>query len=155
MRLLLQGGVRIQRHWWATARGWQEGGAAVRDHRLVRRCCIVKPGLAAHFEMHIASDNGDRSNDFIRLFRIPLDGHVVGQLGHTFFGEKSRQQNGGVGQIELAYARIRQLGFNLEAATRLIVEQRCKNRRRIEVLVAEEIDRARSCPPGRSTACCQ
>jgi hypothetical protein len=76
------------------------------------------------------------------MFSALLNRHVICQLGYTFFGKEARQQNIRIRQVELAYAHVRELGRNLKAATFAVIEQRRKDSWRIEIRVAEKIDRA-------------
>jgi hypothetical protein len=88
---------------------------------------IVKSGLAQHSEGHRASDNGDCSYDFVRLFLVPFNRHVVRQLSDTFSRQKAGQQNIRVRQVKLAYSHPVEQRLNLKAASLPIVEQGSKD----------------------------
>ena len=90
--------------------------------------------------MDLAPDDCQGADNLVGLLLLIPDGHVVSQLGYTFMGKKSRDQNVGVGQIELADTLLLELWLNLEAAALLVVEQSCKYRGRVEIGKAEKID---------------
>src|SRR5437899_2273389 len=56
--------------------------------------------------------------------------------------KEARQQDICIRQIKLTYAHIPELRSNLKSAASLIIEERSKDRWRIEFRVAQEIDRA-------------
>src|SRR5262245_28269816 len=105
-------------------------------------CRIVEAGPATHRQMHIASDHRHPSDDLIRLFTVLFNRHVVRQLDDAFFGKKARKQDICLRQIELTDPHVREIVSNFKAAAALIVEERGKNRWRIEIRIAQEIDRA-------------
>src|SRR5215467_5494647 len=105
-------------------------------------CRIVETWLARHFELYVASDNGYHSNDLIRLPTVFLDRHVVRQLGHALLRKKPRKQDVCVRQIKLTYPHVFNLGSNFESTASLIIEERGKHCRRVELRVAQKIDRA-------------
>ena len=92
--------------------------------------------------MYVAPNHRDRPNDLIRLTRVFFNGHVVGQFCDAFFGEEACQQNVRIRQVELTYPNIRKPGLNLKTAPLLVIEQRGKNRRGIEIWITKEVDRA-------------
>ena len=47
--------------------------------------------------------------------------HVICDLGNTFFGKKSSEQNICFWQIELAHPHVRELRPNLETSTFLVI----------------------------------
>src|SRR5215472_15113797 len=92
--------------------------------------------------MHVSSDYRDRSNDLIWLCSVLLDRHVIRQLGHSFLSQEARQEDVCVRQIQLAYSRIRKGGFDLKAATLVLIEQGSKDRWGIEFWVTEKVNRS-------------
>src|SRR5215469_5282853 len=104
--------------------------------------CVIETRLATHFEMYIASDDGDTSDDLVGLLCVLFYWHVVRQLSHAFFGEKSRDQNICFRQIQLTHAHVRQQWPNLETSSLLVIKHGSKDCRGVEIRVAEEIDRA-------------
>jgi hypothetical protein len=96
--------------------------------------------LAPNLEFNLASDNGHGADNLIRLLPVGSDGHVIRQLGHTFFRKKSREQNVRVRQIQLPYALYFELRLNLKTAPFLIIEERGKHSGRIEIWIAKKVD---------------
>src|SRR6476660_3044634 len=97
--------------------------------------------LAAHLETHIAPNHRYFAYDLIRFLAVVVDWHVVRQFGHAFLGQKPCDQNVRLWKIHLAHPCFRELRTNLETATVLIVQQSRKNSWRVEVRVAQKIDR--------------
>jgi hypothetical protein len=98
--------------------------------------------VAKHFELYVASDHGYNSNDLIRLPAVFLDRHVVRQLGYALLREKPRKQDVCVRQTKLTYPHVVNLGSNFESTAALIIVERGKHCRRVELRVAQKIDRA-------------
>src|SRR5262249_24903273 len=72
----------------------------------------------------------------------PLDGHEVGHLAHAFPPHEPRDEHRRVGEVELSLGAVVALGGDLEVTAAVVVEQRCKDARRIEARAAEPIDGA-------------
>ncbi len=104
--------------------------------------CVGESWLAAHLETHIAPNHSYLAHDLIRFPAFTVDWHIVRQFGHAFVSQEPRDQNVRVWKIHLTYPRIRELGTNLEAPALLIVEKSGKDGWRVEVRVAQKIDRA-------------
>ena len=102
---------------------------------------IVKSWPAPHLEIDLAPDNTQGADNFIRLRPVGSNGHIVSQLCHTLLREKSREQNVRVWQIQLAYLSFSELRLNLKTSTSLIVKQSRKHGGRIEIGIAEKVDR--------------
>src|SRR5574342_1053523 len=105
-------------------------------------CRIVEARLAGHFERYIASDHGYHANNPIRTLAAWLDRHVVRQLGYAFLREKPRKQNICVRQIKLTDSHVSNIRSNFESTASLVIEKRRKHSRRVEIRVAQKIDRA-------------
>src|SRR5215472_4495363 len=102
--------------------------------------CVIEARLAAHFETYIPSDDRNGSHNLVRLLSVWFDRHVVRQLSHTFFSQKSCDQNVCFRQIQLTHAHVRQLWPNLEVSSLLVIKQCSKHGRGVKIRVAEEID---------------
>ena len=97
----------------------------------VGRPRVVEARLAYHPEADLAADRFRASDDVVRLLAI-ADRHEIRYLGHAILGEKARQQNSGVGQVELFLPRALEEGGELEAPAPLIVQQGGEDGRRVE-----------------------
>src|SRR6266852_3588326 len=71
-----------------------------------------------------------------------LDRHEVRDLRHPLRGEKARQENIGIWQIELLLTGIRKLWGNLKPPALLGVQESGKDGGRIEVGKCQKVDRA-------------
>src|SRR5436190_3592259 len=103
---------------------------------------IGESWLAAHLETYIAPNHSYLAHDFIRFAAVTVDWHIVSQFGHALVSQEPCDQNVRVGKIHLTHPGIRELGSNLEAPALLIVEKSGKDGWRVEVRVAQKIDRA-------------
>src|SRR4030095_6520366 len=92
--------------------------------------------------MYIASNHRYPSDDLIRLLTVLFNGHVVRELGYAFFRKKARKQDICIGQIKLTYPHICELGSNVKSPAPLIIKERSKHCRGIEVRVTKKIERA-------------
>src|SRR6185295_9160123 len=70
---------------------------------------VVEARLAHHPEADLAADRLRAPDDVVRLPTV-ADRHEVRYLGHAIVGEKARQENTGVGQVELFLARALEEG---------------------------------------------
>src|SRR5215471_6570997 len=103
--------------------------------------CVRESRLTPHLEAHIAANHRYFAYDLIRVSAVAVDWHVVRQFGHAFLGQKPSDQNVRLRKIHLAHTRVRELRTNLEMSTVLIVQQSGKNGWRVEVRIAQKIDR--------------
>jgi hypothetical protein len=71
-----------------------------------------------------------------------LNRHVVRQFGYAFLREEARKQDICIREVKLTDPHVPYLGSNFESAAPLIIEERGKHCRRVEIRVAEKIDRA-------------
>src|SRR5262245_24576424 len=72
---------------------------------------------------------------------VVVDGHAVDHFNQAFFGQETSEQKVGIRQIKLPYPHVRHPRSNLKSAAILVIEQRGKHCRRIELRIAQEVDR--------------
>jgi hypothetical protein len=77
----------------------------------------------------------------MRLFNL-LHRHTVRNLGHPVRGQKARQEDIGIREIQLFLACVAQPWRNLKPSALLPVEQGGKNGGRVEVGKGHKVDRA-------------
>ncbi len=102
---------------------------------------VVEARLAHHPEAHVPPDRLRAPHDVVGV-PFAADRHEVRDLGHALVGEEARQQDAGVGQVELLLPRALQEGGQPEPAAPRVVQQGAEDGRRVEAGRAHEVDRA-------------
>jgi hypothetical protein len=102
---------------------------------------IVKAGRADHAKADFAADRLDAAHQVMRLFDL-LHRHTVRNLCHPVRGQKARQEDIGIREIQLFLARVYQPRRNLKPPALLPVEQGGKDGGRVEVGKGHKVDGA-------------
>ncbi len=107
---------------------------------------IVEGRKTLEAKSNVAGDGTHAPNNLVIVGMVTpqtarLDGHEVDYLADPFITENTRDQDIGIGEIELL-ARSGSRGGDFEIAPFLIVEQRAEHARRIEMRKTTPIDRA-------------
>ena len=105
---------------------------------------VIESRRALEVKFHVASDRADHSHDAMpvrHLFRF-LYRHEIFDLSDAGLGHEPRDEDRGVGQIELAHHSAAIFWRNLEVAAFLVVKQGGKDAGRVESRAAEPVDGA-------------
>ena len=100
-------------------------------------------------ERHLAADDSHPADELIRRGSRAADRHVILDLANSVRVQESRDQDVGVGPIELLVAKIIAGRGDAEPPALLVVEDRGEDARRIEMRQAEPVDRAVHADQGR------
>ena len=101
---------------------------------------VIEGRSADHIETHFAADGLGAANEL--MGRAPFrHRHEVRDFRDPFVGEKTGQEDVGIGKVDLLVPRIGKVRADFEAAAFLIIEDRRENRGRIELRETHEIDR--------------
>ncbi len=101
---------------------------------------VVEGWAALHLETHRPAHHPHVAHQARAGARPGEDRHKVDDLGHPLGGEEAREQDVGVGQVELLAALVRD-GPEPEASALLVVQDGAEDRRRVERRQAEPVDR--------------
>jgi hypothetical protein len=130
------------------APGGEDHRPAARHHAGgVSGAGIIEGGKALHAEPHRSADGARDAHDLpghlLRLSaRFAADRHEIGHLAHTLFGEETRHQNVGIGQVHLLDGGGFVIGSNPPVAALAVVQNRGEEARRIERRQAAPVDGA-------------
>src|SRR5262249_13121175 len=104
------------------------------------RARIVKAGCTEHTKTDFAAHRLDAAYQGMGAFDL-LDRHEIRDLRDSLRGEKARQEDVRVRQIELFWASIPKPWRNLKPPTLVVIEKDRKDSWGIEVWQGTEIDR--------------
>lgn len=133
-----QGGRKSQ----CEGRGRKDGSLRV-QMGLVRPARVIKGRMTLQPEGHAAAHHLDASDQLMKEVRPgSADRHEVLDLAHAFARQKPRDQDIAVGPIELLGGDLIAHGGDAEAAALLVVEDRGKHARGIEMRKTQPINAA-------------
>ena len=117
-------------HWHGRAQPEDGAISAVRDEQHIVplhldgafRTSIIEARIAAHAEMNLAANRFGGADDLVDVAGLEHR-HEITDLGDPLLREESREQNVGLGKVELAVADAHQVWRDLEAPTLLIIKE--------------------------------
>src|SRR5262245_39515165 len=95
------------------------------DH--MRVAGIITGGATDHFEVDLASYHGYRTHNVMLMCGTAalFDGHKIGNLRNAIHSQKARDQDVGIGQVELFVSHARRLLWgNAKEAALISIKQR-------------------------------
>src|SRR5215208_7372163 len=117
----------------------------------VRLASVIEARLYLRTESHRAAHHAHQPHQPVAVGPLSLyNGHEVDHLADAFWGHEPRDQDRGVGEVQLPADVVVPVGADVEVPAAVVVEQGSEYTRGVETGTAEPVDGA----VGTHQGCC-